>query len=112
MKKKITTHSEVETSQTIGYFIYFLFGVIEMLLVFRLIFKILGANPSSGFVQFINSVTQLFIAPFYGIFRQATTSGIETTSVLEPATLIAMIVYAFLAWGLVQLAVILSGKTE
>lgn len=99
-------------SQTVAYIIYFLFGVIEILLIFRLLFKLTGASPVSSFVSFIYSMTQIFIVPFVGIFRQATTPGIETTAVLEPATLVAIVVYAVLAWGIIQLVVIMSGRSQ
>lgn len=81
----------------------FIFGAIEILLAFRLIFKILGANPGSDFVSFIYSVSGVFLAPFSGIFRTAVSEGIETKSVLEPATIITMIVYAFIAYGIIKL---------
>ncbi|HJY98408.1 MAG TPA: YggT family protein [Patescibacteria group bacterium] len=92
--------------------IYFLFGVLEVLLVFRLIFKLAGASYGSVFVNFIYSLTGIFILPFAGIFRSATTEGIETTAVLEPATLVAILVYAALAWGIVALVGILSRERE
>ncbi len=103
---------QADSSQTLQYLIYFLFGIIEVLLVFRTVFKMTGANPASGFVSFINSLTQIFIMPFVGIFRQATTPGVEVTAVLEPATLVAMVVYAVLAWGIVQLVEIVSGRLQ
>ena len=56
----------------------------------------------------IYSLTGIFIMPFNGIFRQATATGVETTAVLEPATLVAIIVYAVLAWGIVALIRIAS----
>ncbi len=99
-------------SQTIAYIVYFLFGVIEILLLFRLVFRLSGANPGSSFVSFIYSLTQLFIMPFSGIFPQASTQGVVTTAVLEPATLVALVVYAVLAWGITQLVVILSGRQK
>ena len=99
-------------SQTVAYIIYFLFGVVDILLLFRLAFKLTGANPGSSFVSFIYSLSQIFILPFAGIFRQATTSGIETTAILEPASLIAIVVYAILAFGLTQLVVIVSGRSQ
>jgi hypothetical protein len=83
--------------------VYYVLGVLEVLFAFRLVFKLLGANPQSPFVSFIYSVSQAFLAPFSGIFRTATTKGIEAQSVLEPATIIAMIVYAIIAWGIVKL---------
>ena len=103
---------KAEKSQTINYTIYFVFGLIEILLVFRLILKLTGANPLSGFVSFIYTLTQIFVLPFVGIFPQATTQGAVTTAVFDPATLVAMVVYAVLAWGIMQLVVILSRKKE
>lgn len=47
-----------------------------------------------------------------GIFRAAVSQGVETTAVLEPATLVAIVVYAVLAWGIAQLVMILSRKTQ
>ncbi|MDA8229358.1 MAG: YggT family protein [Desulfitobacterium hafniense] len=92
--------------------IYYILGFLEVLFVFRLIFKILGANPQSTFVAMIYSITKLFIAPFIGIFRMAVSKGIETQSVLEPTLIIAMIVYALLAWGIVKLINISSNQKD
>jgi hypothetical protein len=97
-------------SQTIAYVIYFLLGVLEILLVLRFILKLAGAGTSSGFVNFIYGVTGVFVLPFEGIFREWFNQGAETTSVFEPATLTAIIVYALVAWGIVSLIRIISGK--
>lgn len=83
--------------------VYYILGVLEVLFAFRLVFKLLGANPESLFVSLIYSVSQAFLTPFTGIFPSAVTKGIETQSVLEPTTIIAMIVYAIIAWGIVKL---------
>ena len=50
--------------------------------------------------------------PFEGIFRRGTTQGLETVAVFEPSTLIAMIVYALLLYGIVALIHIASGKKQ
>lgn len=84
-------------------YVYYILGILEVLFAFRLIFKLLGANPSSPFVSFIYSLTQLFLWPFVSIFRTAVTKGIETQAVLEPTTIIGMIVYALVAWGIIKL---------
>lgn len=104
--------AKAEESQTIQYVVYFIFGAIETLLAFRLILKLTGANPISGFVNFVYSLSQLLILPFVGIFRQATTPGIETTAILEPAVIVAVIVYAVIAWGIIQLIEIMSGRLQ
>jgi len=94
----------------IQHIIYFIAGAIDVLLLFRLIFKMTGANPASGFVGFIYSFSNFFVAPFYAIFGNATAPGAETTAVFEPATLIAMAVYAVLAWGIAKLIGIMAGR--
>ncbi|MHB1484440.1 MAG: YggT family protein [Saccharofermentanales bacterium] len=83
--------------------VYYVLGFLEVLFAFRLIFKLLGANPDSVFVSLIYTVTSVFLFPFEAIFRPATTSGIETKAVLEPSTIIGMIVYYLLALGIVRL---------
>jgi hypothetical protein len=83
--------------------VYYILGVLEVLFAFRLIFKLLGANPGSTFVSLIYTISGAFLAPFSGIFRAAVNKGIETKSVLEPTTIIAMIVYALIAYGIVRL---------
>jgi len=113
-KEAVTTETKnvATSSQTIEYLIYFFFGALEILLVFRLVLKLMGASMASGFVGLIYGLTGIFILPFEGIFRRGTAQGIETTSVLEPSTLVAIIVYAVLAWGIVKLIKIFSGEKQ
>lgn len=94
------------------YGVYYVVGFIDSLLLFRLVLKLLGANPVSGFVSFIYSVTTIFLTPFSGIFRTATGRGIETTSQFEPGTFIAIIVYSIVGWGIAQLINVLLTKKE
>lgn len=104
--------SKATSSQTVEYVIYFFFGVLEILLAFRLVLKLMGASISSAFVGMIYGLTGMFIAPFEGIFRIWFGRGVETTAVLEPATLVAIIVYAVLAWGIVTLLRVLSREQQ
>lgn len=98
-------------TQTVANSIYFIMGLIEVILLFRFILKVTGANPSSGFVAGIYSLSQILILPFRGIFSSAITPGVEVKAFFEPATLIAMIVYAVLAWGLVRMIAIMAGRS-
>ncbi len=104
--------TDVTGNQTIERLIYFLSGIVEILLVFRLVFKFTGASHGSYFVDLIYSLTAFLVMPFVGIFRSAVGTGIETTSILEPATIVAIIVYAVLAWGIVALVRILSKEQQ
>ncbi len=105
----IKTQEESFTARRV---VYYILGILEVLFAFRLVFKLLGANPNSGFVSFIYSITQVFLVPFNAIFRSATTQGIEAKAVLEPSTIIAMIVYAVIAWGIVKLLIIMRSHNK
>jgi len=104
--------NQATKSQTIEYVVYFLFGVLEVLLAFRLILKLTGASLASGFVSLIYSMTGIFTLPFNGIFSKGYAQGVETTSVLELATIVAIVVYLILAWGVVKLIRISSGEQQ
>lgn len=87
-----------------------IFSLIEVMLGFRFFFKLIGANPENVFVKGLYAFTQFFVGIFEGIFSVATTPGAETEAVFEPATLIAIIVVALIAWAIMKL--ISSGSTS
>jgi len=113
-KAAITTETrQVATNtQLVEYFVYFFLGALEILLAFRLVLKLTGASLASGFVSFIYGLTGIFLLPFEGIFSRVSGQGVETTAVFEPATVVAIIVYAILAWGFVKLLRIFSGEKQ
>jgi YGGT family protein len=81
---------------------YLVLGLVEALIITRVILKLLAANPEAGFVRFIYARSALFVAPFQGIFPAPATQS----SVLELSSLVAIAVYALIAWGLVRLIAI------
>lgn len=85
--------------------IWYIAGLLEVLLAFRFVLKLLGANSSAGFTSFIYNITQPFAAPFLNVFRITRVEG----SVLEWTTLLAMIVYWLIAMAIARLLVM--GKT-
>lgn len=110
--EKEPSKRDATSYQTAGYLVYFVFGILDILLAFRFVFKLLGANPSTGFVDFIYNLSAIFVAPFAGIFNTSLAKGDVTTSIFEPATLVALIVYAILAWGIVALIRVISGRQQ
>ena len=102
--------SEVTNKEIIENLIYFLFGILEILLVFRFVLKLVGASITSNFVSLIYGLSGIFTMPFIGIFRRVFSQGISANSVIEPGTVVAIFVYAILAWGIVKLIRILLGK--
>jgi len=101
--KKSEIKEDLEKRSKFKSTIWYICGILEVLFAFRLVFKVIGANPNSVFVLVIYNISGVFLSPFNGIFRSAVTSGVETESVLEPMILIAMIVYALIAYGIVKL---------
>lgn len=99
-------------TQQAEYIIYYIFGALEIILAFRLVLKLAGASLSSAFVGLVYGLSGIFILPFEGIFRRGTAPGIETTAVLEPATLVAIAVYGVVAWGIVKFIRISSGEAQ
>lgn len=85
--------------------VWYIFGLIEILLLFRFVLKLLGANPSAGFSNFIYGATYIFAAPFLNVFHITYVEG----SIFEWATLLAMLVYWVIATGIINL--FLMGKT-
>ena len=79
--------------------IWYILGIIEVVLAFRIILKLLGANANSGFTNFIYAISAPFALPFAGILR----TSVSTDLVFEWSTLIDMAVYAVVAYGLVAL---------
>jgi YGGT family len=88
--------------------IFWLFGLIEGLIAIRFVLKALGANPSAGFADFIYRVSGILVAPFVGLFTNLQSQG----SVLELNSIVALIVYALIAWLLGRLVWIAVGETR
>lgn len=83
--------------------VYLIFGVIDGLLVIRLILKLLGANPTAGFSNWVYNVTAFFLTPFKNILPTIGTAQ----SQLEMSVALAILVYALLGWALGRLVVII-----
>lgn len=105
-QRTVTTDHTTGWSATSVRIVYFILGIFEAFLALRLILKLLAANTGNTFVDFIYYISKVLLAPFSGIFKIATSSGEGVKSVLEPATLVAMLVYALIAWGIVRLIMI------
>lgn len=88
--------------------IWFFVGVITVLLALRFVLLLLAANRDAGFVDFIYTLSGLFVAPFIGIFGEPTYGQ----SVLEVSSLLAIVVYALVGWGLVKLVTLTRPREE
>lgn len=89
--------------------VWYLTGAIVIILLMRLVLQLLGANDSAGFVSFVYSLSGMFAAPFFGIFSYEPSYG---KSYLEVSTIVAIIVYYIVGWGIAKLATITRPREE
>ncbi len=69
--------------------LWYVIGVIELLLLFRFALKLFGANPAAGFTNFIYVASSIFTSPFQAVFNPTYAQG----AIFEWTTLLAMFVY-------------------
>jgi uncharacterized protein YggT (Ycf19 family) len=85
--------SGVDTARRL---VWLLFGVLQALIVLRIVLLLLGANEGNDLVAFITGVTDPFVEPFRGMFSldEVNAAG---GSVLDVAAIVALV-----AWTLVE----------
>lgn len=77
---------------------WYILGIVEILLGFRLLLKLVGANPASGFANFVYTLSDPFAKPFLGVVGVS----ISDSSVLEWPTFLAMAFYAVVVWLIIE----------
>jgi uncharacterized protein YggT (Ycf19 family) len=78
----------------------FAFGVLQALLILRIVLLVLVANPGNDVVKFVFSVTQPFVEPFLGMFSLNRVTA-DQGSTFDIAALVALI-----AWTLVEMLIL------
>lgn len=96
------------TAERIKQIIYFVFGAISVLLAVRFVLLLLGASQASPFVQFVYGLSGVFALPFTGIFGEPSFNA----SVIEWASLVGIVVYSLVAWGLAKLVDVTYAPTR
>jgi hypothetical protein len=77
-----------------------LFGILVVLIGLRILLLLLGANEGNALVDGIYGITEIFVAPFRGVFSidQVSPTG---SSVFDVAAVVALV-----GWALIALLVI------
>lgn len=90
--------------------VWYMLAIVETLLLFRFILLALGANPLNLFVSFVYAITNPLTLPFNGILPQLAQGSL----VIDWGSIIAMVVYALIAYAIVHLAQMLRpvSRTE
>ncbi|HKV88977.1 MAG TPA: YggT family protein [Candidatus Dormibacteraeota bacterium] len=86
--------------------IYLIFGIINGLLLIRLMLKLLGANPQAGFTQFVYNVSAVFLGPFRNLLPTVGNAQAQ----LETSVIVAIIVYALIGMALARLITIMFSR--
>jgi YggT family protein len=81
--------------------IYWLAGMLEILLVMRFLLRLFGANPQNEFARLINEISAPFIAPFSTLFISPTSEG--GANIFDVNVVIAIAAYALLSYLAVSL---------
>ena len=78
----------------------FVFGILQVLLILRVILLVLVANRGNDIVQFVFGVTQPFVEPFLGMFSLNRVTA-DQGSVFDIAAIVALI-----GWTLLELIIL------
>lgn len=81
-------------SAVVNLWIGLILAVIEVAIGLRFVLKLTAAESGNGFVDLIYSLTGPLVRPFEGIFNERI---VNTDGVLEPQSLIALVVYPLIA---------------
>jgi uncharacterized protein YggT (Ycf19 family) len=84
---------------TIERAIVYIFGLIQLVLVLRILLLLVAAREGNAIVSFIYSVSEIFVAPFRGIL------GIDEVAAGQAALDVSAIV-ALIGWTVIELLII------
>lgn len=93
--------------RAITYLVYAIVVAVEIILAIGFILLLLGANPTSSFVEWWYRNLDRVMEPFRGIFTPielGATQGSDVSSIFETSVLFAMVVYAIVAMLIYTLA--------
>ena len=103
MAEVITTRHDVRPIYYGSNIVWYMLGVIEVLLGFRFLFRLIGANPAASFTDFIYDTSRPLVQPFANIVGVTPIETGSGTTIFDWNTMIAMAVYWLLAYALVRL---------
>jgi uncharacterized protein YggT (Ycf19 family) len=88
-------------------FVWLVAGVINVVIAIRFVLQLLAASQAAPFVNLVYGLSAPLVAPFRGIFPTIGQRGF----VLDPAALVALVVYALIAAGITRLIRVTSRGT-
>jgi uncharacterized protein YggT (Ycf19 family) len=98
-RRRTHTEAHIPAEIVVARIVYWVFGVIEAIVAMRFALRLLGANPAAQFTKFVYQLSTALIAPFLAVFPTPRVQG----AAFDWSALLAMAVYALVAWGIVAL---------
>ena len=94
-----TIESRPSGGTVAGRVVVFLFGIVQVLIILRIVLLLLDAREANDLVRFILNASQIFVGPFEGILRtDALHSG---GSIFDIAAVLAL-----LGWSLLEALIV------
>ncbi len=78
--------------------VWFVVGLINVIIALRFVFLLLGANQGASFTDLVYSLSAPFVAPFAGIFAEPSYGQ----SFFEVSSILAIIIYTLIGWGIAK----------
>ena len=78
--------------------VWLVFGVVEGMIGLRVLLKLMGANPENPFAVAVYGLTKPMLLPFATLTAQPQIADL----VFEISSIVGMLVYALVAWVVVQ----------
>jgi len=98
-RQAVTRSQSVPSGVLARRVVYYIGGALLALLVVRFLLLLFGAAQGSAFVDFVYSLSGIFVWPFNGIFGEP----IFGASLFDSSTLVAIVVYGLLTIGIGKL---------
>lgn len=89
--------------------IYILFALIVLVIILRMVLQMMGVAEGEPFANFIYVISTVFVVPFFLIFGYTPTYG---APVFEISSIIAVLVYILVGWGLAVLVTLGTWHTD
>lgn len=112
-KEVRTTHEDTgekgrQTSFKVTQIIWLLLGILEAVLGLRFLFKLIGVNPANPFASILYGFSDIFVAPFANLTGTPSADGM----VFEFTTLLAMLIYALVFYGIERLVYVIFYRQQ
>jgi uncharacterized protein YggT (Ycf19 family) len=93
--------------QRIASVVWFITFIIMAIITLRVVMLLINANEENAFVAWVYRTSEFFVRPFMGITEDPAFNGI----VFEVNSLIAMLIYLLLIYGILQLVKVMLDLT-